>query len=72
MNDEVEELVNSILLSINGKILNWFGMYSMGPMYKILEDIWEWSGIRTRLESDINNIIAKRVAKAIKEREVKQ
>ena len=61
MNDEVEQLVKDTLTSINGYILQWFGMYSMGPLYKILDQVWEFTGIRTNLESSINSIISKRV-----------
>ena len=72
MDNTVEKLVNEMLREINGHILSWFGVYSIGPMYKILDSVWEWSGIRTRFESKINAQIAEEIKQALKGGERKE
>ncbi len=61
MENAVEKLVKEMLEEINQHIASWLGLYSMGPFYKILESVWEWSGVRTRFESRINAQIAEEI-----------
>jgi len=66
MENAVEKLVNEMMQEINQHIASWLGLCSMGPMYKILDSVWEWSGVRTRFESRINAQIAEEVRQALK------
>jgi len=71
MDSEVEKLVNEMLQEINQHIASWLGLYSMGPMYKILDSVWEWTGVRTRFESRINAQIANELSQSLHNRKKK-
>jgi len=59
MNNTIEEFVKEILQEINARIASWLGMYSQGVFYVILSDIWEWTGIRTKMESGIRDLLSR-------------
>ena len=61
MDDEIEKMVEQWMNDINMRILSWFGLSGMGPAYKILDDIWEFTELRSRVESGIRKYTDRKI-----------